>query len=150
MKKGIVIAMSVLMMSLTACSSGSSSATNTAETSKNENSVYSDDMIDIYYVKMSEELTGNCFITIKVKNKTDKHITVLPTDSYINDSAVTLGSGVPTEMDAGKDKTNALFGAYTNVGIESFDAITKIETKFSVMDENMAELETTPTVTFTK
>jgi len=156
MKKLIIFALTSMLVLASGCSSSSSSDSAStkasAESSKTseETQVFSDDMIDVFYYNMFDNYEQSAGIKVKVVNKTDKHITVFPTNSYMNDTAVTLTTGVFTEMDAGKNAMTAFVFFYKQAGIEKLDEVKTVTTQLLVQDENSADLETTPVITFTK
>jgi hypothetical protein len=53
-------------------------------------------------------------------------------------------------MDAGKNAMTAFVFFYKQAGIEKLDEVKTVTTQLLVQDENSADLETTPVITFTK
>ena len=85
-----------------------------------------------------------------VENKSDEKITVFPMDSYVNDSSVQMGSGVPMTIVAGKRSQNPFIVPYSNAGVENMDAIEKIELKLMLMNESWKTIEETDVITVNK
>lgn len=96
------------------------------------------DVVKVTFVEIYEEpsLPGNCFLRVKVENKSDKTVTVSLTDTYVNDTAQMMGSGVPMTLAPGKNSQAPFFFGYTNLGISTKDEITKIEFKVWLLDED--------------
>ncbi len=120
----------------------------TDETKKAKNPVvYEDDWIKVTFLDLYEipGLEGTAYVQFEVKNKGDEKITVYPKDSYINDTQVTFGSGMPMEIDVGKKSKNAFFTNISYIGIESLDDIESIELKFRIVDDDYDTLEETDT-----
>lgn len=148
MKKfhGIVaIVLVMCMLVLGGCDSSSTTDKPTETSGQSESQVGTEakvlidnDIVKVSFVEIYEEpsLPGNCFLRLKVENKSDKTVTVSLKDSYVNDTAQMIGSGVPMTLAPGKNSQTPFFFGYTNLGISSKDEIEKIEFKVWLYDED--------------
>lgn len=84
-------------------------------------------------------ITDAGILTVKLENRTDDEITVLPMDSSVDDNMVQFTSGMLASIKGGKSYTQgwALGGKPKE----------KVEFVLSVFDENMHELMTTDVIT---
>lgn len=150
MKKLLALMLALGMLVLCGCdttdtqSGDKSTATNTATTK----ALYEDDNVKVSFVEIFEmpELVGTCYLRLKVENKSDKTVTVSLKDSYVNDTAQMIGSGVPMELAPGKNSQAPFFFGYSNLGISSKDEIEKIEFKVWLMDDNFDTVVETKTL----
>ncbi len=133
------------MLVLSGCDGASttpppSESASQSESQKNvvEQVLVDNESVKVTFIEIFEEqsLPGTCYIRVKVENKTDKTVTVSLTDSYVNDTAQTIGSGLPMTLAPGKNSQTPFFFGYSNLGISSKDEIEKIEFKVWLMDEN--------------
>lgn len=156
----IVLALGLLVMSgcdSTTTSSGDSTDQTTAVTSQSETKdevLFESDDMKVSFIEVFEDanISGACYLRLKVENKTDKTVTVYPKDVYVNDTSVVLGSGVPMTLAPGKNSQAPFIIFYSNLGITSKDEIQKIEFRLTFDDENhdtIAETETM-VIEFTK
>ena len=148
MKKfhGIVaIALVAGLLILSGCGDSSTTETPTETSGQGESQsgteakvLIDNDIVKVTFVEIYEEpsLPGNCFLRLKVENKSDKTVTVSLKDSYVNDTAQMIGSGVPMTLAPGKNSQTPFFFGYTNLGISSKDEIEKIEFKVWLFDDN--------------
>lgn len=119
-------------------------ATPNTEPSQSANIVYDDEQMSIEFIKISNSLIeGNFEIYIKAENKTDKPVTVYLKDVSLNGSMVSVGSGVPCDILAGKNRTHSFFGRLDLAGLNSADEITNITFKVILADENFNTIKTT-------
>ena len=146
MKKLTVWALMIgLLVTMSACDSTSSTegkvtGTPVETVSQNESQtkvLWDDENVRVTFVEIYEvpELVGTCYLRLKVENKSDKTFTVYLKDSYVNDTAQMIGSGIPMELAPGKNSQTPFFFGYGNLGITSKDEIDKIEFKVFLMDE---------------
>lgn len=141
----VVIVLVVAMLALVGCD-GSGTTENPTETPTQgesqsataEQVLVDNDIVKVTFIEIYEEpsLPGSCFLRVKVENKSDKTVTVSLTDSYVNDTAQLIGSGVPMTIAPGKNSQTPFFFGYGNLGISSKDEISKIEFKVWLWDEN--------------
>lgn len=147
MKKFIVILLAASLLVLSGCDSittsgeGTSTDTTTDASSpseSNEEVLYEDEVVKVTFMEIFElpELVGSCYLRLKVENKSDKNVTVYLKDTYVNDTAQLMGSGVPMVLAPGKNSQAPFFFGYTNLGISSKDEVKKIEFKVWLMDDN--------------
>lgn len=99
----------------------------------------------VTFVEMFEEpsIAGACYVRLKVENKTDKTVTVMTKDAYVNGTSVVLGSGVPMELLPDKSSQTPFFFFYGNLGITSKDEIESMEFKLWLVDEEFQTIEET-------
>ena len=107
----------------------------------NENDVQvlvDNENVKVTFIEIFEmpELVGTCYLRLKVENKSDKTVRVSIKDSYVNDTAQMMGSGVPMILAPGKNSQAPFFFGYGNLGITSKDEIQKIELKVWLMDDD--------------
>ena len=145
--KKLAIALAFIM-TLSACGSSSiaaSSSIGATSTAESAQYLISDEVINISFVKIFEEdfLPGTCYVQLDVANNTDQEITVYPTNAYANGTQITMGSGVPMTIGAGKTSQNPFFFAYSNAGIESIEDIKTIEFVLMITDSNTNIIEET-------
>lgn len=103
-----------------------------------EQVLYEDDNVKVTFINLYEEpsLPGNAFLQLKVENKSDKTVMVSLKDSYVNDTAQMMGTGVPIILASGKNSQQPFFFGYTNLGITNKDEIEKIEFRVWLMDND--------------
>ena len=154
MKKFLVMVLALGMMlsgcdSVTTPSSDSTDPSTdvTSQSETEEEVLFESEAMKVSFVEVfeAEGVAGAGYLRLKVENKTDKAVTVYPKDAYVNDTAVTLGSGVPMTLLPGKNSQAPFIIFYSNLGITSKDEIQKIELKLTFEDENydmIAETET--------
>lgn len=100
--------------------------------------LYEDDKVKVSFVEIFEmpELVGTCYLRLRVENKSDKTVTVSLKDSYVNDTAQMIGSGIPMVLGQGMKSLTPFFFGYGNLGINSKDEINKIAFKVWLMDDD--------------
>lgn len=84
---------------------------------------------------------GAATVNFRVENLSDQEFTVYPVDSYVNDTAVLLTSGVPATVAPGKSYVYPWVLSYAAVGIESYGDLKDLETCFELMAEDGSVLE---------
>ena len=84
---------------------------------------------------------GAATVNFRVENLSDQEFTVYPVDSYVNDTAVMLTSGVPATVAPGKSYVYPWVLSYAAVGIESYGDLKDLETCFELMAEDGSVLE---------
>lgn len=158
MKKFIIILLAVSLLVLSSCdsitTSGEGTSTDTtadtpSPSESNEEVLYEDAVVKVTFMEIFElpELVGSCYLRLKVENKSDKNVTVYLKDTYVNDTAQLMGSGVPMVLAPGKNSQAPFFFGYTNLGISSKDEVKKIEFKVWLMDDNSdTVVETEPLI----
>lgn len=156
MKKALIIVLSsILTIFLYSCSESTPQDPNnvtTADYSVSEEEslkeIYSDDLITVYFVKKYDtpQMQGMFSFDLKAENKSGKKITIYLKDTSLNGSMVSVGSGVPLELESGKSGANSYFGKYEGTGITTSDEIKKIGFKILVMDTSSNVLETTESI----
>lgn len=97
-------------------------------------------------------LDGMAYAYFRVENLSGQEFTVYPMDSYANDTVVLLTSGVPATIAAGKSYVYPWSLSYAGIGIESYEALEELETKFWLVADDGSTLETVGpfTVEFTQ
>ena len=146
MKKFLAIVLLFGMLALSGCISTDTPSDNNGNKPTEDNSQSNNDtqvLVDNENVKVTfieifevPELVGNCYLRLKVENKSDKTVRVSLKDSYVNDTAQMMGSGVPMVLAPGKNSQAPFFFGYGNLGITSKDEIQKIELKVWLMDDD--------------
>lgn len=86
-------------------------------------------------------LDGVALVSFRVDNLSDQEFTVYPANSYVNDTAVLLTSGVPATIAAGKSYVYPWSLSYAGIGIESYEALVELETKFQLWASDGSVLE---------
>ena len=157
MKKFIVLTLMIgLLVTMSACYSTSPAegvpVTPPSETvSQNESQtkvLWDDENVRVTFIELYEEplISGAAYMRLKVENKSDKTVTVLPKDAYVNDTATLLGSGVHMELAPGKNSQTPFIIFYKNIGVTSIDEIEKVEFKLTFYDENFDMVGETETL----
>lgn len=157
MKKFMIMVLALGLLAMSGCestttSSGDSTDQTTEVTSQSETKeevLFENEDVKVTFMEIFEapELAGTCYLRLKVENKSDKTVTVSLKDSYVNDTAQMIGSGVPMTLAPGKNSQTPFFFGYGNLGISSKDEIEKIEFKVWLWDENFdTVVETEPLV----
>lgn len=147
MKKFIIILLAVSLLVLSSCdsitTSGEGTSTDTtadtpSPSESNEEVLYEDEAVKVTFMEIFElpELVGSCYLRLKVENKSDKNVTVYLKDTYVNDTAQLMGSGVPMVLAPGKNSQAPFFFGYANLGISSKDEVKKIEFKVWLTGDN--------------
>jgi uncharacterized protein YceK len=139
----VVITLVMGLLVLSGCGGTSTTEKSTESSPQGESQapaeqvLFEDENVKVTFVEIYEEpsLPNNCFLRLKVENKSDKTVTVSLKDSYVNGTAQMIGSGVPMELAPGKNSQTPFFFGYGNLGISSKDEIEKIEFKVWLMDE---------------
>lgn len=86
-------------------------------------------------------LDGVALVSFRVDNLSDQEFTVYPANSYVNDTAVLLTSGMPVTVAPGKSYVYPWTLAYSALGIESYDDLETLETEFQLWAEDGSVLE---------
>ncbi len=146
MKKLFASVLAVSMLVLVGCEVALTSDNGLIEVSNSEVSqevvtsqlLYGDDKVKVSFVEIFEMpgLVGTCYLRLNVENKSDKTVTVSLKDSYINDTAQMIGSGIPMVLAPGMKSLTPFFFGYGNLGINSKDEINKIEFKVWLLDDD--------------
>ena len=125
-----------------------STATQTEETKTKDKVLIDNDTIKVTYEEIFEQeaVPDTCYIRFKVENKSAQRYTVYPDNLYVNDTATTMLSGVPMELDAGKQSQTPFFFTYSNLGISSKAEIKKIEVTFTAMNDDFETVYTSDPV----
>ena len=91
--------------------------------------------------KPAPGLDGTALVSFRVENLSDQEFTVYPVDTYVNDTAAVLASGVPATVAPGKSYVYPWTLSYAAIGVEDYDALETLETKFQLMTEDGSVLE---------
>lgn len=103
------------------------------DTGKQKEIIYEDETFKAVFLGISHSETINTFyLNVRLENKTDGELTVIPMDSSVNDTMVMFGSGIPGTMRAGKN--------FNQAWIIGSEAPAIIEFAMSACDENMEEI----------
>jgi hypothetical protein len=143
-----ILCAAVIAVFVTACSGEGSntvvSSSASSSVSTTEQKIYSDSIMDVYFVKKHTMpgINGEMFIDLTVNNKSDKEITVTLADGYFNDSMVTFGSGTPLNILPNKKGSNSFVGKYDGTA----ESIKKTGFKILIMGKDSASLETTKNI----
>ena len=86
-------------------------------------------------------LDGVALVSFRVDNLSDQEFTVYPANSYVNDTAVLLTSGMPATVASGRSYVYPWSLAYSALGIESYDDLEALETEFQLWAEDGSVLE---------
>lgn len=84
---------------------------------------------------------GVAYLYFRIDNLSDQEITVVPMDSYLNDTAILLLSGTMATVAPGKSYVYPIAASYSGIGIQSYEELTELETKFEVWDAESATIE---------
>ena len=84
---------------------------------------------------------GVAYLYFKIDNLSDQEITVVPMDSYLNDIAIMLLSGMPATVAPDKSYVYPIAASYSVIGIPSYEELTELETKFDVWNADSATIE---------
>lgn len=84
---------------------------------------------------------GVAYLYFRIDNLSDQEITVVPMDSYLNDIAIMLLSGMPATVAPDKSYVYPIAASYSVIGIQSYEELTELETKFEVWDAKSATIE---------
>lgn len=96
------------------------------------------------FYEVSEISTS--YLQLKIKNKSDKKLTLSLDDVYVNDILVQSGSGLPIELKKGKTSTSPFILFTANTGLTEND-VTKIEFKLKAYDESFNKIHSTKKIT---
>lgn len=151
MKKIFALVVSLVMALMVSACGGSGSASSSESSSEvvapiEEQVLWDSENVKVSFIEIFEAdyLPGNCYLKLKVENKSDKTVMVSLKDSYVNDTAQMMGTGVPIVLAPDKNSQQPFFFGYTNLGITSKSEIKKIEFKVWLMDdENYDTIEET-------
>ena len=134
----VSLAMVLTMVACGGSTSTSSSSSTPTTTNPVEQVLWDSENVKVSFIEIFEVdyIESTCYLRLKVENHTDKTVTVYPKDAYVNDSSIILGSGVPMELDPGKNSQSPFIIHYANIGITSKDEIQKIEFKLTFRDDS--------------
>ncbi len=145
MKKIISIFMLVaLMCSFAGCETSEPSIGSIENPSTNDNTITQEqvlvdnDIVKVTFIEIFEEpsIANTCYVRLRVENKSDKTVMVSIKDSYVNDTAQMMGTGVPIVLEPGKSSQQPFFFGYGNLGITDKSEISKMEFKVLLMDND--------------
>lgn len=142
-KKMLAVLTIAMVMATSGCGGSNSTSSSMSDSTTSitqpvdEQLLWDDENVKVSFVEIFEYdyLPGNCYLKLKVENKSDKTVMVSLKDSYVNDTAQMMGTGVPIVLAPGKNSQQPFFFAYTNLGITSKSEIKKIEFKVWLMDD---------------
>ena len=156
MKKFLALVLLFVVLVLSGCGNSSTPSDSDSNKPNEEGSqgatdvqvLVDDENVKVSFIEIFEEpsIQNTGYLRLKVENKTDKTVTVYPMDAYVNDTSVTLGSGVPMKLAPGKNSQAPFIIFYSNLGITSKDEIQKIEFKLTFDDENYDKIAETETL----
>ena len=145
MKKFLTVMLLIGALMLSGCETtvasgeggGADTTTDTQSLINSEEEVlFENEIVKVAFVEIFEApgVVGTCYLRLKVENKSDKTVTVYLKDTYVNDSAQLIGSGVPMVLAPGKNSQSPFFFGYTNLDISGKDDVKKIEFKVFLLD----------------
>ena len=120
---------------------------------KQETLLVDDDCIKAEFVEFSEyDSMGVFYVTIRVKNKTEKTIIIYLDEATVNNEMVPMVmSGVPLKILPEKTGANAFIFSFAQLSISAFEDVDTVAFKILVMDDNgFTEIEKTDEVVITK
>ena len=136
----LVMLMAICLMVIGGCG-GTGTSSNESGKDKpsgetNEQVLFEDDNVKVSFIEIFEmpELVGTCYVRLKVENKSSKTVNVSLKDTYVNDIAQMMGTGLPIVLESGKTSQQPFFFGYGNLSIDSKDEIRKIEFKVWLTD----------------
>ena len=96
------------------------------------------DVVKVTFIEIFEEpsIPNTCYVRLKVENKSDNTVMVSLKDSYVNDTAQMMGTGVPIVLAPDKSSQQPFFFGYSNLVITDKSEISKIEFKVWLMDND--------------
>ncbi len=105
-----------------------------------DNVLYSDDNFKITFVDFMDPKLGvtSYNLLLEIENNSEQTIIVSPSDGYVNDEGVFLGSGMPVKVKPNKKTTGAFVVGYGNTSIKSIDEVKILELKLTLYDENFS------------
>lgn len=141
--KKILMLLGVLLITstLAGCENAENSTKNNQEQVQQGKIIADNKFIKATYSGITESF-GQTVLVVKLENKTDKEITVVPRDSSVDDTMVLFGSAIPVTMLLGK-----LFNQGWLIG--NFPK-KNIEFKISILDENWKEIFITDVIRIEK
>lgn len=144
MKKVLMLLCMVLLVgTLVACEDSESTSQSSQEQKEAtvEKVIADNDFIKATYLGITEQY-GQVVLAVKLENKTDKEITVIPTDSSVDDTMILFTSGIPATMQPGKSFNQGwLIGGVPEKNVEF---------KMSILDDTMTELFLTDVIKIEK
>lgn len=134
----------VLLCGLVGCSDVGTNETTTDNSNstsapeKQEQVLVDNDVVKVTFIEVFEEqsVPNTCYLRLNVVNKSDKTVMVSLADSYVNDMAQMMGTGVPIVLAPDKGSQQPFFFGYGNLGITNKSEISKIEFKVWLMDND--------------
>ena len=143
MKCKVLMVVLCVMLVMCGCSPETSTdvSTDNAVTESQESMeqvLIDNDNVKVTFKELYEEdsVPDTCYVRLDVENKSGKKVTVYPEETYVNDMAAMLCSGVPMVLDVDKSSQTPFFFTYKNLNIKSKDEIEKIEFKLRLEDED--------------
>lgn len=132
----ILLGMLLLIGTLVACEDSES-------TSQEQTSTSEQVLVDNEFIKATYSgITDQGVLMIKLENKTDKEITVLPLESSVDGTMIQFTSGTITTMPSGKSFNQGwLIGGVPEKNVEF---------KMSILDDTMTELFLTDVIKIEK
>lgn len=158
MKKFVAMMLVFITLVLSGCDAltapveGNSDSEPSEENSQSEvieQVLVDDENMKVTFMELYEEpsIAGSGYLRLKVENKTDKTVLVLPMDTYVNDTSILLGSAVNMTLAPGKNSQTPFIIFYKNIGITSKDEIQKIEFRITFHETGNGVIAETETLT---
>lgn len=120
---------------------GSTTTTTTESTSEKQPVTYKDDYMKVEYnsIEKYDGIEGCFYLSLKVKNKTDKTVTVALKDVSINGNAMQTGTGVPIVINSDESSSQPFIIFQSGTDIDSIDDIENIKFRVVFYDESYNE-----------
>ena len=106
-------------------------------TEKKEQVLVDNEDVKVTFIEIFEEpsISNICYLRLKFENKSNKTVWFFLKDSYVNDMAQMMGTGVPIILESGKSSQQPFFFGYENLGITQKSEISKIQFKICGKDD---------------
>lgn len=156
MKKLSILMAGLLLLGLCSCGTTaeiqpepteSAEATTSAEPM--EQVIYEDQYVKVVFqgVDALHFVDGMSVVNVTLTNLSEQEITVLPMDSFVNDTMVQFTSGAPATMLGGKTMNYVMSFNNQTAGITDYSEITKLGFSVSVNDADFHEVSRSEVLT---
>lgn len=126
MKKLLLMMCLVLMVLTMSACGGTDSTTETSE-ENSQQVIYEDEYVKVTYLGVSDEM-----LNVSLENKSDKELSILPMDSYVDGTMVQFVSGTLATIQPGK--------TFNQCWIIGSTPTEEVGFSLSICGEDMAEL----------
>ena len=154
MKKLSILMAGLLLLGLCSCGTTAETQPEPSESAEaaaeqEEQVIYEDQYVKVVFqgIDALHFVEGMSVVNVTLTNLSEQEITVLPMDSFVNDTMVQFTSGAPATMLGGKTMNYAMSFSNQTAGITDYSEITKLGFSVSVNDADFHEVSRSEVLT---